>query len=233
MESVTVYDGESSIIQVTAKLVIKNFVRVMSVFEPGMCFESDKFTLGDTDWTIKVYPNGFKEEFRGNVSVFLSNKTDADVNVICHLVTDVKTTSCDNTKPLKANKLRGQNTFATHAICTEAYQEKDFVVTAKVEAPGQNVKVIGKQSAAPSKKRKFNVLENVYTKMQRTDFTLVFDGEEVPCHKHILAAASSALEAMVENKHREAIEGKANMKLSEEVGRAFVRFIYTGSRIFP
>ena len=145
----------------------------------------------------------------------------------CHTV------SFGNTNPMKAKAIRGQDKFATHAICTEAYQEKDFVVTAKVEAPGQNVKVIGKQSAAPSKKRKFNVLENVYTKMQRTDFTLVFYGEEVPCHKHILAAASSALEAMVENKHREAIEGKANMKLSEEVGRAFVRFIYTGSRIFP
>ena len=80
MESVTVFDGESSIIQVTAKLVIKNFVRVMSVFEPGMCFESDIFKLGDTDLTIRVYPNGFNE-FRGNVSVYLRNKTDADVNV--------------------------------------------------------------------------------------------------------------------------------------------------------
>ena len=33
---------------------------------------------------------------------------------------------------------------------------------------------------------------------------------------------------MVENKHREAIESKANIKLLAEVGRVFVRFIYTG-----
>ena len=32
----------------------------------------------------------------------------------------------------------------------------------------------------------------------------------------------------MENKHREAIEGKANIEFSEAVGRAFVRFIYTG-----
>ena len=58
---------------------------------------------------------------------------------------------------------------------------------------------------------------------------LVFDGQEVPCHKHILSAASSVLEAMVENNHKEAIECKANIvELSEEAGRAFVRFMYTG-----
>ena len=33
---------------------------------------------------------------------------------------------------------------------------------------------------------------------------------------------------MVKNKHREAVESKANIKLSAEVGRAFVRYIYTG-----
>ena len=33
---------------------------------------------------------------------------------------------------------------------------------------------------------------------------------------------------MVENQHMEAITCKANIELSKEVGRAFVRFIYTG-----
>ena len=42
-----------------------------------------------------------------------------------------------------------------------------------------------------------------------------------------MAAASPVLEAMVENKHRKAIDSKANIKLSAEAGRAFVRFIYT------
>ena len=97
--------------------------------------------------------------------------------------------------------------------------------------------------------------DNVYTNMERTDFTFVFDSQEVPCHRHILAAASPVLRAMVENQHMEAIKvlramvgnqhmeviramvgnqlmeaikSKASIELSEEVGRAFVRFIYTG-----
>ena len=50
----------------------------------------------------------------------------------------------------------------------------------------------------------------------------------MPCHKHILAAASPAFAAMVENKHREAIEGKADIKLTREVGQGLIQYIYTG-----
>ena len=67
--------------------------------------------------------------------------------------------------------------------------------------------------------------------MERTDFTLVFDGHEIACHKHILAASSPVLRAMVENHHVEAVQSKANMELSEEVGQAFLRFIYTGKLV--
>ena len=51
---------------------------------------------------------------------------------------------------------------------------------------------------------------------------------EVPCHKQVLAAASPVFAALVDNQHLEAIKSKANIQLSEEVGRAFVRFMYTG-----
>ena len=56
----------------------------------------------------------------------------------------------------------------------------------------------------------------------------VFDGEEVACHKIILSAASPVLKAMVNNNHREAVECKANIELTKEVGQGFVQFIYTG-----
>ena len=45
----------------------------------------------------------------------------------------------------------------------------------------------------------------MYNKRAMTYFTLIFDNEEVQCHKHILAASFPAFEAMVENKHRESI----------------------------
>ena len=152
------------------------------------------------------------------------------MSVKAQLVTDLKTFDIEYTTTLKAGEGWGSDKFLTHAQCADAYKDRDFVVTAKLETDGEVVKIVGNRDSAASapKKRNFNVWENVNNKMDSSDFTLVFGGEEVPCHKHILAAASPVIEAMVKNKHREAIQSKANMKLSAEVGRAFVRFIYTG-----
>ena len=51
----------------------------------------------------------------------------------------------------------------------------------------------------------------------------------MPCHKIVLAAASPVLEAMVENKMREAIESKADIMLTEEVGKGFLQYLYTSN----
>ena len=134
-------------------------------------------------------------------------------------MTDVRTLAFDY-HDVPAGKGIVFGKFLTHEECAAAYKEKDFVVTAKIEIPGQNIKI--------PKKEKFNVLENVYKKMQWTDFKLVFDGAEVPCHKHILAAASPVFEAMVEDNFKESIDSRANLDLSEEAGKAFVQFIYVG-----
>ena len=98
-------------------------------------------------------------------------------------------------------------------------------LTASVDIPGEELKIARSESGEGEK---YCVGKNLYQKMQRSDFTMVFSGAEVPCHKNVLAAASPVFEAMVENQHLEAIESKANIEVSEEVGRAFVKFIYTG-----
>ena len=232
MKYTTVVDAKSGIIQVTAELVIKNFVDVMAGFKPGRSIVSDPFNVGDTPMAIWVYLNGQDEDEKGNVGVFLQNDGDADINVKCQFITKVRTRGFDYTKTVPAGDGQGFGKFVTHAKCAELYKVKDFSVTAKVEIPGEPVKIVGIESAVVPKKRKLNVLEKVYNSMEESDFALVFDGEEFPCHKIVLAAASPVLKAMVKNKHREAIEGKANIKFSKEfskeAGRAFVRFIYTG-----
>ena len=226
MENTTVVSGKSGLIKAEGKLVIQDFAEVMAGFMPGKEIESEAFMLGDTPLTIRVYPNGDLDATKGHVSLFLFNRGDDDINVKCQLITDLETRNFSYTKLANAGEF-GWGMFLTHAQCAEAYKEKDFVVEAKLEMLGEVTKIIGEQQSA-SKKRKLNVLENAYNKMTGANFILVFEGVQVPCHKHILAAASPVLEAMVENKHKEAIEGKANIKLSADVGEAFVRFIYTG-----
>ena len=181
MEGVTVFSGKSGIIQVTEKLVIKDFLEVMKAFPPGKSFESVPFMVGDTPVTIEVYPNGDERKYKGHVSIFLRNKSNEDINVKCQFITDVDTDEFDYEDTMEANGEFGIHKFLTHAQCEEAFKDKDFVVTAKVEFPGENVMLIGKQQSGPaSKKQKFNVWETVFKNMERTDFVLAFDGEEVP-----------------------------------------------------
>ena len=223
----TVVDARSGIIQVTEELVIKNFVEVMAGFKPGMKIESDPFNVGDTPMAIEVFLNGTNEDEKGFVGVLLRNNGNADIRVVCEFITEVKTGGFDYSETVTAENCFGISKFLTHAQCAEAFKDKDFIVTAKVEIPGEPVKLAGIESADP-KKQKFNVLEEVYNRMEESDFALVFDGEEVPCHKIVLAAASPVFKAMVKNKHREAIEGKSNIEFSKEAGGAFLRYIYTG-----
>ena len=89
-----------------------------------------------------------------------------------------------------------------------------------------------KTSSIGTSKRKRRSAEevwtNVYKKMRDADFVLVCNGESVPCHKNILSGASSVFDAMLGNKmNKEAIEGKVNVDIPAEVGKAFVEYIYT------
>ena len=169
MTDITVYEVKSGSIQKTAKLVIKNFVEAMSTFKPGKSIDSVPFMVGDTPMTIKVYPNGINTEYRGNVSIYLSSNSNTEKNAKCQFIADVATKEFgyeDMNHVVK--KHYGFSVFVTHAECLEVYADIDFAVTAKVEIPGEVVMLAGKLP----KKPKFNVLENVYKKMQRTDFTL-------------------------------------------------------------
>ena len=164
MENTTVYDGRSSTIKATGKLVIKHFIEAMSACKPRKCYESDTFKVGDIPLAIKVYPNGSIEAQKGHVTIYLKNKSINDIKVKCELITDVATKYLDYTDTIQAEKSYGYHHFLTHAECRDAYKDKDFTVTANVEIPGEDLKVIG----SGSKKSKFSVWENVYDKMQRT-----------------------------------------------------------------
>ena len=168
MEHTTVIDG--NMIHVTAKLVIKNMVQIMKGYKVGQRIMSDPFKLGDTPMVIAVYPNGWNIKSIGYVSLFLINQGDADISLKGEVSTDLAEMEFDYTMSIPPGAL-GVSTLLTHAQCTEAYKDKDFVVTAKLELPGEPVRVVGSHSSNAPKK-KFSVLENVYKKMQRTDFTL-------------------------------------------------------------
>ena len=225
MENITIF-AKSAPVKATAKLVTKDFVDVASSSEPGKFYESKSFLVGDIPVAIRVYPNGFTNEQKGWVSIFIWNKGDAGIHdAKIQFTTDVSKTMEDKKCTLEEKKGWGFKQFICHDK-TDVYKDKDFLVTASVEAPGGDLKILEEESSDASKK--LCVCKSLYEKMEDTNFSLVFNSAEVPCHKQVLSAVSPVFEAMVKNQYKEGVESKANLELSEEVGRAFVKFIYTG-----
>ena len=74
--------------KVTAELVIKDFLEVMRTSLPGKEYVSDTFMVGDTPMAITVYPNGFLQDDRGYVSVYLCNNSTVDIPVKCQFICD-------------------------------------------------------------------------------------------------------------------------------------------------
>ena len=72
-ENLTVF-AKTSAVQATAKLVIKDFVEVMTTSKPGEKYNSDTFMVGDIPMAISVFPNGDKKDTGGNVGVLFATK---------------------------------------------------------------------------------------------------------------------------------------------------------------
>ena len=225
VENLSVF-AKSGGFQGTAKVVIKDFVELMRTSRPKDCYASAPFMVGDIPMILNVYPNGSTKDCTGWVSIFLRNSGSAPLEVQCTLKTDISSISME-ARTIDPDKGWGFSKFSSHDQCVEEYKDKDFVLTAEFKSPGLDWELMETRNP-PTGPKEFDVWEKVFTNMERTDFTLVFDGQEVACHKHILAAASPVLRALTENQHREAIESKANMSISEDIGRAFVRYVYTG-----
>merc|ERR1719239_591330 len=172
---------------------------------------------------VEVFPNGYTSQ--GYVQFGLNNQSDDAITVKGKISTDVLSQDFRPTI-VPENEVKLIGGYLKHDQCLNEYKDKDFVATVDMVGLG-DWEIVGKKTSEGPKE--LSVWEKVYTNMEKADFTFVFDNQEVPCHKLVLAAASPVLRAMVENKHREAIESKANIELSEEIGQAFVRFIYTGN----
>ena len=182
MEHVTVF-ARSPQLKVTEKIVIKNFLKELALFCPGDKLSSETFMLGNTPLEIDIYPNGhIWDKDDGKLVMFLCNKSKEEVRVQFEAVADIFQPGIFTALNLEPDNGFPLGRYVSHAECIEAYKDKkDFVLTVNVEIPGEDLRIV-EQSERVILCKKFGVWKNVYKKMQRTDFTLVFGGVEFGCH---------------------------------------------------
>ena len=219
-------------VMVSATLVIKNFTEATALGEPGMCYSSDTFSVGTVPLCIEVFPNGKKSTCKnwvrkkgGEISVGILNKSDKDITIMGWFTTEAKRMGF--IRDVKARQRWGINHFLSHAQCATTYKDKDFRLTATIEVSGKDLKILGKEftNTGPPE---HDYRERLFRQMKNPDFKLLFNGAQAECHKHILAASSPVFGAMLQGQFKENIENQCTIDVPEDIGQAFVHFIYMG-----
>ena len=170
-------------IKATAKITIKDFVEVITTSKEGESYHSEDFLVGNTPMAIKVTPNEALEEYKGYISVFLLNKGKVGMTVKCQFICAARSLDFDN--KMSAISERGFRKFLNHVLCKDHFKEKDFVLTANVEIPGEGMKIAGKECKALPEKYCVGLCKNLWERRDTGDFALIFSGLEVPCHKNV------------------------------------------------
>ena len=152
-------------IKATAKITIKDFVEVITTSKEGEVIHSEDFMVGNTPMAIEVTPGG--EEHKGYMSVFLWNKDKVDRTVKCQFICAAKSLAFDH--EIRANRTWGSPKFLSHALCKDLFKEKDFVLTADVEIPGEGMKIAGKEFKALPEKYCVGLCKNLWEKRDTGD----------------------------------------------------------------
>ena len=264
-----------------ASLVIQHFEVEMRC-ERGKFIESKTFKVKDATLSILVYPNGYLEEDKGKVAVFLCNEGQNEVVVESMKLTLIlglwrRTVKAENItlkghppgdddtdeeedddtdeeedndtgeeedgdieeedQASKPNNTIGWPQVISHKKCKTKLVDGVFKVTMEVEMLGDTKiyqkcteTIFGCYTELPKMSSQW-VLEEMYRNhMKDSDFTLVCEGQKIPCHKLVLASASPYFKGMMDptnQQFQEYKEGSVVVQCSEKVGHCFVKFLYT------
>ena len=214
-------------LEVKATFIIGDFDKEMKIRKPGKILESRIFNLGKTPFRIQVYPSKLNEE----VTIYVVNDSNSDVNVDIGLeICSNKYLSCEN-QIVKGNKGRRGWSLGKDLI-NALLVDGCFVLKVNVKMDEGEYVVMGKSDRNEESKTAEGIIaihnNNIYENMIKTDFMLTCEGQNIPCHRHFLVAASPMFAGMMKSGMKESEEGKADINCSITVGKELVRFIYTG-----
>jgi hypothetical protein len=172
------------------------------------------------------------------VGIFLVNEQDEAVTV-----DHFKLTIGDQSKVGKNRKLaslseaqsdstvsrgRGWKNWFTQEEAKAVLKDGEFEVKAEVVLDGDKIVIGENTNKLKSDGQSKMVLQKMHKDMSGADFLLVCEGSLLPAHRLVLAAASPYFKAMLLPETAEAKAGNTNLECSEDIGRPFIKFLYTG-----
>jgi speckle-type POZ protein len=196
----------------------------------GESVRSPNIPLGDTIWSLKIYPGADIAASKGHVSCFLTNEGMQDLKTVFQISTVQSAitgkTSGESTNTFKSGHSWGYTTFATTEVIKSVLINDTLKlrVTLSVHMPPEQrayagmLELFDAQSLAPDVW--FVVRSPVLS-------SIAEEGTSIGAHKFVLAARSSVFNAMLTGTMKEAQSNKITITdFSLLEVRAFVRLLY-------
>lgn len=118
--------------------------------------------------------------------------------------------------------------YLSHEKCKELLVDGVFEVKVIVKTPGNKLAIGGEKQKPDESGRIKQLNKTIFEDMLKPDFTIVCDGQPIPCHQNILAGASDYFKALMVREFVESRTGSAEIQCSAEIGQALIKYIYTG-----
>uniref|UniRef100_A0A0A9VYY5 BTB and MATH domain-containing protein 43 n=1 Tax=Lygus hesperus TaxID=30085 RepID=A0A0A9VYY5_LYGHE len=212
----------------------------------GYYVQSPKFTgVGDQSpsiFSLRLYPNGVVDEYKGNISLYLVVSKDNDrINCVCFELSlldhndDVfkstrKTMTKVFAKPssdLDSGYIWGHPNFISRSRLMEFLQGNTLKVRCKLKGPAVEI-----QKELPEEHFSFLCRQGLwqqYLDQQFVDVDVVVQESKFKVHKAVLAAHSSVLTAMF---NIDMLESRQNIVTIEDCSpqaiEAFIKWMYLG-----
>ncbi|KAH9364049.1 hypothetical protein HPB48_016387 [Haemaphysalis longicornis] len=213
--------------------------------ETGKKIESSTFSTagpGNNKWRLELYPNGFSEDIKDYVSLFLRLASSEKENVFAQFKFTVLGEAGQ-----KANILETTNLFVPDSIWGwRKFIARDRLLKGNDSLmPHDNLTIFCEvisfvdsvNISSPNKVTAVNVPEcrlsedfgQLLASRRFSDVILTVGGKDIHAHKNILSARCPVFAAMFEHKMKENNQGRVEITDCDfEIFREVIEFIYTG-----
>uniref|UniRef100_A0AC35EXL4 BTB domain-containing protein n=1 Tax=Panagrolaimus sp. PS1159 TaxID=55785 RepID=A0AC35EXL4_9BILA len=194
----------------------------------GYLWSTPNSNTPDFDYYLKIYPNGYGDEHRGNAWIFLHLILGNQKKVETEYTIAVKSVNFSKKSSHIYLKSKGHGHYI--AKTNELFgPDKNFFIDGKF-----TVKVYGTfkfgddiSKAIEQQKWEGTVLGDNLWNNNTKDFAIVVDGKETTAHKLILYSQSAVFSAMLNSNMKESNENKVVISdFSFDIVEAAVKMIY-------
>ena len=232
-------------------------IREKIKMEPGTELRSEPFSIliqdKKIDWCLKICPNenvsGKRNQNQKYIGVYLEKITDTEFPIEAYVVLNsldsngtTLTMEGSNNVIFKDEKCWGLTTFKAHSsLLYKIYEgenpkSESLTVVCDIKIKGSEVNVVTNGSTSiPSPEDITGVskfmedMGNIFEAGKFTDVTIVCQDREFECHKAILAARSTVLEAMFSHNMKEERDSKVEIQdMDADTLHEMIVFMYSG-----